>query len=237
MKNLEIEINELINNLTEPKLLWIRTDDVGLYTDKFNRLCNLFSKYNLPVIFAVIPTKLEQSTVALLNTLDNYVISQHGYSHTNYGTNYQCELSDTRNLDEVLLEMKQGKAMLKQVFKDKFYSILTPPFNKIDTECSNLLKDEFDCVSIFADSTTIFNKDFNPNIDIINWHINSFENKEFVLKQIKKSIINFDSIGICIHCEYLDDESFKILDEIFSYLTSKSMINTDFNAFRRKLII
>ena len=237
MKNIEIEINELISNLTSPRLFWIRTDDVGIYSEKFNTLCDLFSKYNLPVLFAVIPSKLERQTIDKLKTLNNYVISQHGYSHKNFSKEYQCELSDNRNLDDVLSEMKLGKKLLKEVFQDDFYSVLTPPFNKIDPKCTNILKNEFDCVSIFANSTTSFRKDFNPNIDIINWHINSFENKEFVLNQIKKSLINFTHIGMCIHCEYLDDESFKILDEIFSYLTSNSMITIDFDTFKRHLIV
>lgn len=237
MKNLEIEINELINKFSKPRLLWIRTDDVGIFSDKFNTLCDLFTKYNLPVVFAVIPTKLEQQTIDRLNKMDNYVISQHGYSHENFSSTYQCELSDTRDTTEVLKEMQEGKELLKQVFKDKFYSLLTPPFNKIDPECTNLLKDEFDCVSIFANSTTIFKKDFNPNIDIINWHIASFESKEYVLKQVIKAINNYEHIGICIHCEYLDENSFKVLDEVFSFLTSKENITTNLDLFKRYLIV
>ena len=132
MKNLEIEINELINKFEKPRLLWIRTDDVGIFTDKFNTLCDLFTKYNLPVVFAVIPTKLEEKTINKLNQMSNYVISQHGYTHKNFSLSYQCELSDNRDTMEVLNEMKEGKEYLKKVFKDKFYSLLTPPFNKID---------------------------------------------------------------------------------------------------------
>lgn len=237
MKNLEIEIDELINNFEEPKLLWIRTDDVGIFTDKFNTLCDLFSKYNLPVLFAVIPTQLQQQTIDKLNNLDNYVISQHGYSHQNFSSSYQCELSDSRDLKKVITEMKEGKELLLKTFGNDFYSVLTPPFNKIDPECTKLLKEEFDCVSIFANSTTSFKKDFNPNVDIINWHIGGFENKEFILKQVKKAITNFDHLGICIHCEYLNEESFKILDEVFSYLTSKNKLVTDFDIFRRNLIV
>lgn len=237
MDKIENEINEIINNFSKPKLLWIRVDDVGIYSNNFSKLVNLFVKYDLPVVYAVIPSKLEQQTICLISKLKNFVISQHGYSHKNYSLEYQCELADNRDIKKVLTEMKKGKKLLQQTFGNKFYSLLTPPFNKIDIKCAKFLEKEYDCISIFANSSTSFKKDFNPNVDIINWHINAFEDKNFILQQIKKSLINFDHLGVCIHSEYLTENSFIILDEIFSFLTNNTKIKTDYEILKKYLIV
>ena len=111
MDKIENEINEIINNFSKPKLLWIRVDDVGIYSNNLSKLVNLLVKYDLPVVYAVIPSKLEQQTICLISKLKNFVISQHGYSHKNYSLEYQCELADNRDIKKVITEMKKGKKL------------------------------------------------------------------------------------------------------------------------------
>lgn len=236
MNNLKNEIDLTIKNLSKKVLLWVRVDDVGIYANNFELLCKMLVKHNIPVLFAVIPSLLDANTIKVLSSIKTGIISQHGYSHLNYNSSYQCELSDNRDLNILLKEIRNGKNYLKQTFGDRFYNILTPPFNKIDSRCANILKDEFACASIFGNSKTVFKKDFNPNVDIINWHINKFENENFILKQIQNALNNYTYIGICIHSEYLNKESLTILDDLFSWMTTKQNVSTDFKLFKELLL-
>lgn len=230
MRNLKEQIDYVIKQSNHKILLWLRVDDVGIYTEKFKKLCRLIKKYNLATIFAVIPSKLEKETVIALGELNSYVISQHGFSHENYSSvEYQCELSDTRNVKDVLTEMQLGKDILQKTFHSKYKNILTPPFNKIDDNCAKVLKSYYDIISIFGNSKTDFAHDLNPNVDIVNWHENRCGNKEFVLQQILKSVTNYNHIGICIHSEYLNRYTFKMIENIFTWLVKKDNIISNFN--------
>lgn len=206
--------SELIKNIEqsdEDIYFWIRNDDVYEYSDNFKKILFLYKKYEIDVIYAVIPTILEEN---LIPNLYKATISQHGFSHKNYSSNGKCELSDERDQKEVLFEILKGKSKLENLFNKKI-TILTPPYNKIDSEIEKILKEHYVYLSTFGTNKSLFKKDINPYVDIINWKIKKFGGKNFCDIQIIRAMEKTNNIGICVHHDLIEKEGYDYLDNLF----------------------
>ena len=206
--------------------IWIRNDDVSSYDDNYRKIIELYKKYGVPTIICAIPTIIEANCLYEIKDCDNFVLSQHGYSHKNYknifSLAYSIELCDKRDRKEVIKEMLYGKEKLEKLSKMPV-DILTPPYNRIDKNLELELSSYYKILSTYGNNTSSFEKDLNPCIDIINWNTGSFD-KEHFIKKLKEKIGKLDEVGICIHHNFLTYEDILFLDEIFSNLESNNNV-------------
>ena len=212
------ELYKLLDSIDSKLDFWIRCDDVGKYDENTIRLIELFNRYDMDVILCMIPTIIDEKYKDYIAS-GKFILSQHGYSHKNRASVGKCELSDERDGNEVLDEMFLGKKKLIDMFNQEV-EVLTPPFNKIDSNTQILLKDHYHTLSVFADHKSCFREDRNPYVDIVNWHQREFGGEEFSNRQILKAMNHTDSIGICIHPNCLNEAGFNYLENLFEMLSS-----------------
>lgn len=201
--------------------IWIRNDDVSVCDENYRQITQLYKKYGITTILCMIPTVIDIDCCRLLDGYDNFIISQHGFSHKNYkkkfNLDYSVELCDKRGTDVVVEQILSGKRKLED-FSQRPVSILTPPFNKIDKAIEIELSKYYFALSTFGDNKSCFPKDINPSIDIINWKVRVFDREHFKYK-LQQQIGKRDSIGICIHHNFLTSDDIKFLDESFDELS------------------
>ena len=153
--------------------VWVRSDDISSFDDRFCRVMDLYKKYYIYTVFCAVPTVIDKKCFDYIKGYPNFDISQHGYSHKNFkstlGLEYDIELSDRRNIDTVLSQVLEGKKKLEDLSEQKI-DILTPPFNRIDPYTEKRLSEYYSTLSTFGDHKSSFSRDLNPCIDIIDWN-------------------------------------------------------------------
>lgn len=155
---------------THPHLrFWWRDDDLTEPTAAGDKILELAHFYQIPVTFAVIPDLAQPSLKPWLDQHHVcYQIAQHGLRHDNNAVKNQkkTELTENTNLEGLLL----GKEKLQKLFKEKFYPIIVPPWNRFDPELLPFLKKNYDKISTFG--TEIDQAFVNTHIDLIAWRDN-----------------------------------------------------------------
>lgn len=114
---------------------WWRDDDAGTVTPPLERLLDLAARCGQPLALAVIPADTDDASTACLAGLDDRVqVLQHGFAHRNHAraNEKKCELLAPGRRPEILTELANGGAVLKQRFGDRAKAILVPPWNRID---------------------------------------------------------------------------------------------------------
>ena len=232
MDNISKTLFNLLNN--KDINFWIRNDDVGLLSKNFERINSLYLKYKMPVIYAVIPTKLSSGVIELIKTNPYSFVVQHGLKHQNNSFGAPCELCDKNLVNDLLVE----KEKLKKIFGKQFLDVIVPPFNSITNDFADAIKPYYNAVSTFLENKTSFITSFNPNVEMINWkNYNKFRNSTFVCKEINKAIENkYQYIGLCVHHELLGNRGFYFLECLFKTLSKIKSISCDTEFILKNLI-
>ncbi len=206
--------------------IWVRNDDVSKCDEKYHQMIQIYEKYNIFTILCAIPTVVEKECFDLIKGNDNFVLSQHGYSHKNYrkvySLNYSVELSDYRNIGEVVSQMNDGKKKLEDLSQMPV-DILTPPYNRIGKNIEKVLSNYYSTLSTFGNNISSFKNDFNPCVDIMNWKTRKFD-KEHFEKKMEEKLKYLGEIGICIHHNYLSNGDILFLDDYFNNLKKDKKI-------------
>ena len=63
---------------------WFRDDDAGIDNKSLDNLMQYLKDKKINLLIAAIPALSDNKLKTILDKYDNYVIGQHGYSHTNY---------------------------------------------------------------------------------------------------------------------------------------------------------
>jgi hypothetical protein len=118
--------------------LWWRDDDAALPDPALDTLIALSDRLKLPLVLAVIPQPAEPSLAERLARPDaaRLTVVQHGWRHANHEAvgARAAELGASRPLEIVLTELAEGHAKLTALFGARFLPVLTPPWNRVDTE-------------------------------------------------------------------------------------------------------
>ena len=93
---------------------WWRDDDAVEETAQLQKLDALSRETRVPVSVAVIPAGLKASLVQFLNHRDNFIVLQHGYSHSSYAIEgaKKIELGGERLTSEIEAELITGRRQL-----------------------------------------------------------------------------------------------------------------------------
>ena len=125
----------------------LRTDDVDRPTDNFKRFLEITK--DVPVVVAAQPfdmfDDLENITQemkdndnwnvpieSLIKSYKNVTVCQHGWDHKNYAPEGEKKNSYpvSRDVDECIAEILNGKKSLEKHFGDQFYPVFIPPWNR-----------------------------------------------------------------------------------------------------------
>ena len=129
--------------------LFIRNDDVWTLDSSFRFFFDQVIDRNLPVIYAVIPGKMEKGLIRFLcrakerkpHLLD---IVQHGWMHMNHSTSdvVKYEFGASRSLKLQRENIQQGLTRMHLAFGDYFTPAFVPPFHGYNERTLRILQEE-----------------------------------------------------------------------------------------------
>lgn len=218
-------IQKLAENNISLKIWW-RDDDIRFYRKDFEKITHIFSENAIPLVLSVIPHRLENKTVEHIRGFKNVIVVQHGFDHINYGREEKIELSKFHNKKTLVKNILKGRNRLEKMFREQFYPIMVPPWNRIDLDIEDLLHDlGFVGISTFSRvmpsrKNNIYH--INPLIDFIDWNNNdSFAGEVFFLKQFLREIeygVYSYPIGILSHHRTIGEGGFLFLEKLIFFL-------------------
>jgi len=175
---------------------WWRDDDAVEETPQLQALDKLSREMKVPVAVAVIPARLQHSLPQFLQQRDNFIVMQHGYSHSSYAATgaKKIELGGERSSDEIETELSNGRLQLGTAFGEQFIPVLVPPWNRIEPRTySALVNAGFSGVStMWARHSACPFKGLlqvNTHLDPINWrHDRGFIGETSAIEQIHRHL-------------------------------------------------
>ncbi len=127
--------------------LFIRDDDVWTLDKKFRFFFDLAIDHNLPVVYAVIPTKMDRGLIRFLrrakekkpHLLD---IVQHGWRHWNHSANDKTkyEFGVSRCARSQQEDILQGLQKMRLAFGEHFTPAFVPPYHGYDERTLRILQ-------------------------------------------------------------------------------------------------
>ncbi len=212
----------------KPARVFFRADDIGVPGKQFNRLINLFKRYEAPLSLAVVPawlTPLRWSalTKTCRDTSFLWCWHQHGWRHKNYEEHLKKqEFGPSRTTAEIESEIVRGCNRLTSLMKERFYPLFTPPWNRCSGETLELLRKlNYRAVSRYQNARPVSPKglpDISVNVDLHTrketragdgWN-NLFEELEAALSS--------GFCGIMIHHQRMNDAAFVFMDFLLGHL-------------------
>jgi len=228
MKHLISEFLERLCLKNKNVYLWFRDDDVGRNTLKLKKMIQYFDCKDKSILLAVIPTLIDEEITSLINNNDRLMVGQHGFSHINYALDNESksEYPYSRCNASTITEIMLGKKIIETAFKEKFLDVFIPPYFEIDKHILQMINGSFKWYSGWWTNSIVGEFVFiNAQIDFVNWNeINTYGGADFVelqlireLKVLEKSnCYSSIVIGIVLHHEYCEEDSYKELDWIIS---------------------
>lgn len=216
---------------------WWRDDDLNEPTDALDRLLAIRTQFDIPLTLAVIPNNVDPR---IIEGLVGCELVQHGVTHRSHaekGTK-KSEFSDNRDLDEVSVELKAGKARMEELFENEFFAFFVPPWNRISVPCLELLpKLGFVGVSRFkarAKGCPLPGfSEINTHIDPVNWREGrSAYDEQIILKNIIQNLLDRrnniidrrEPTGILTHHLIFDAALWEITFKLLSLLTAHQAV-------------
>lgn len=129
--------------------IFIRDDDVWTLDKSFRFFFDLARDHAVPVVYAVIPGKMDKGLVRFLRRAKEKTprlldIVQHGWRHLNHspraGIKYEFGIS--RSLKSQREDIRQGARLMRQAFGDRFTPAFVPPFHGYDERTLRVLQAE-----------------------------------------------------------------------------------------------
>lgn len=211
------------------KYVFIRDDDVFELSQKLEEFWQLSSKWRIPVIFGVIPKKIDSSTVKFLlrakrKEPELIDIVQHGWEHKNYGSGKnKYEFGDFRTYNQQKKDILKGRKLMEKYFGEEFFPAFVPPFHGYNKETLKIIDQLRFKIFSGGKKTNLKKTNF---LDLpARISLNKYtKEKAFTLslEEIAKRIveeINFSPLnvwGVLLH--HKDIEDFKIVNKTIKIL-------------------
>jgi hypothetical protein len=158
--------------------LWWRDDDAVRDSPALQRLLRI-AEAHAPVAVAAIPAGVEPSLVDAVARSPAATVIQHGYAHRNHAPpdERKMELGRHRDVETTIADLARGRDVLERSLGERFFDILVPPWNRIDTAIVARLRD----AAIRGLSTLGSRRSLHPapgvvqcnvHVDVIAWQRN-----------------------------------------------------------------
>ena len=129
--------------------LFIRDDDVWTSDKNFRFFFDLAIDRSLPVVYAVIPGKMDKGLIRFLRRAKEKTphlldIVQHGWVHANHAANGETkyEFGTARSLKSQHEDIQQGVKHMSLAFGDHLTPAFVPPYHGYDERTLQVLDEE-----------------------------------------------------------------------------------------------
>jgi hypothetical protein len=207
--------------------LWWRDDDAGRDHPALTRLLDLAECHDLPLALAVVPMWLDADSQARIAASRQATVLQHGFAHANHAPpdGRSIELGG-RDLDTILAELANGRAVLADAFGCAFLAVLVPPWNRLDP---GLIERLTGCG--FVGLSTFGRRvgpeaapglaQVNVHLDPIDWRgTRLFVGETAALDRLLAVLDADEPIGILSHHLAMDEAGWAFLDRLLGVLAA-----------------
>jgi hypothetical protein len=128
-------------------VIFFRADDVGVPSDNFYNLVELFRRHQVPLTLAVVPAWFTRTRAQSLLELcpgdsDSWGWVQHGWRHRNYELQgKKQEFGPSRSVSAKVKDLRCGYMRLRALLGERLLPVFTPPWNRCDQETLHSLVD------------------------------------------------------------------------------------------------
>jgi hypothetical protein len=207
--------------------LWWRDDDAGRDHPALTRLLDLAECHDLPLALAVVPLWLDADGHARIAASRHAIVLQHGFAHANHAPpdGRSIELGG-RDLDTILAELANGRAVLADAFGCAFLAVLVPPWNRLD---AGLIERLIGCglvgLSTFGrragSEAAPGLAQVNAHLDPIDWRgTRLFVGETAALAQLVAVLDADEPIGILSHHLAMDEAGWAFLERLLGVLAA-----------------
>jgi predicted glycosyltransferase len=211
-----------------PIHLFVRDDDIDEDEERLRHLLDIGLANGVPLSLAVIPGRLTEAGIRLLKEHKRFhpaliELHQHGWLHLNHEVNgRKCEFGPSRSLAQQLADIAEGKAVLAEIFGDRFYPAFTPPWNRCTAETLAVL-DQLGFAVFSKDNgepvTGYSFREISITLDLFTW-LNGAQLKPpaeltgELVRQMAAGLV----IGLLLHHKVMDGEAFAFLGQLLAEL-------------------
>jgi peptidoglycan/xylan/chitin deacetylase (PgdA/CDA1 family) len=210
---------------------WLRDDDAIHPTPALDRLLDLVRAYDVPLLLAVVPADATEALASAIMAEPRVTPAVHGYAHRRHtGDGVPAmELGGERPVEEILDELKAGRARLHRLFGERLSGILVPPWNRLSGEVAQRLHE----AGFNALSTNSWHEDgsalpqLNTQIDIVDWangrrgHTVEWAMGELLRRLGQARERGGAPLGILSHHLAHDEQAWTTLEALIHYLKQR----------------
>lgn len=208
--------------------LFFRADDIGIPSNNFDIMIDLFLKHEVPLCLATVPSWLSVKRLEALqkktgknNSL--FYWHQHGWLHKNYEQRgKKHEFGPSREKSIVKDNLLNGKLRLQTVLQEEFNAFFTPPWNRCTQETLECLT-ELDFKGLSRSKGAKPESPANlPDIQInIDLHTRKEPEPETALEKLEQEFhqaIDSDRLGIMLHHQRMNKHAFQLLETLLLHI-------------------
>ncbi len=225
-KTLESGLRQSLDELAKKNKairIFLRDDDADDDLEALRSLFDVTLASSVPLNLAIIPGSLSDAGIRLLDNHkhlhpDLFGLNQHGWLHLNHEKEgRKCEFGQSRTFDQQFEDVSQGKALLENVFGDKFYPVFTPPWNRCTEDTFKVL-DRLNFKVFSKDKgkqavTGFAFQEISTTLDLYRWKDKpSMKTPEEIIEALLVQMRAEDPIGILLHHKVMGPEEFSFLD-------------------------
>ena len=218
------QLKHALEQRRTPLPIFLRDDDVTTDEPRLRQLIALCAKHAAPLSLAVIPGRLTENAINLLEPSNDLIeLHQHGWQHANHeSVGKQCEFGASRNYAAQRADIAAGQARMNQAFGARWFPAFTPPWNRCSATTAQALADlGFRALSRDASQPSFDHPhlpEFPVTLDLFSWRGGAtLRPLDELTDELSQQIIRADRIGIMLHHQVmpndLNDDAFSLLDE------------------------
>lgn len=234
----QVELRKYLDTLQAAQKeirIFCRDDDIDEDEETLRRLLDITLSRGVPLNLEIIPGKLTDPTITLLKNhirvnSDLVVLNQHGWMHVNHEKEgRKCEFGVSRGFYAQFEDIARGKALLEEIFGDRFYPTFIPPWNRCTEDTFKVL-DQL-CFQVLSRDqgeqpvTGYKFQEISITLDLYRWKggVTMRPSQEIVTELISQ-ISERDTVGILLHHKVMEASAFSFLDLLLGELSHHSIV-------------
>lgn len=203
-------------------MIAFRIDDLGFQNEAYQRLTNIFIKYNAKFSSGAVPLldlKFPTNSFHELNQ-----VWQHGSFHKSNSTNDKNEFPDERPQGEIEKELIAGREKLQRLYSTSYINGFIPPWNKASKKLiSTLQKLNFEYISTDMKKHSHL-KEINVNLDLHTNKYKKYSNTQDILLDLESTLKQNKYVFIMLHHNHMLNKDFDLFDNFLSQIINRYKI-------------
>jgi hypothetical protein len=215
--------------------LFLRDDDVDEDEETLRHFLDISLSRHVPMNLAIIPGRLTDAAIQLLKDHKRFhptlvELHQHGWQHLNHepeGKKY--EFGPSRSLHQQFEDIARGKALLEEIFGEKFSPVFTPPWNRCTEETFKVL-DQLGFQGLSKEQgmqpvTGYHFQEISITLDLYRWKGGAtMKLPAEIVQQLLAQIEKGGTIGLLLHHKVMAAQDFAFLDHLLAELRRFPMV-------------